>query len=81
MGATDTAMLRSLFAPDGPPPETVARWKRPEQLGAFLVELLEEGTGGRTGWNLPIWVDDPIMMPDVTDDWGTRVGTMTAAAP
>ena len=81
MGATDSAMLRSLFQPDGPPPETVARWKRPEQLGAFLVELLEEGPSGRTGWNLPIWVDDPIVMPDLTDDWGVRVGTMTAAAP
>ncbi|MGH9271331.1 MAG: SDR family NAD(P)-dependent oxidoreductase [Ilumatobacteraceae bacterium] len=81
MGATDSAMLRSLFQPDGPPPETVARWKRPEQLGAFLVDLLEEGSSGRTGWNLPIWVNDPIVMPEPTDDWAVRVGTMTAADP
>ncbi|MGI9053686.1 MAG: SDR family NAD(P)-dependent oxidoreductase [Ilumatobacteraceae bacterium] len=79
MGATDSLMLRSLFEPDGPPAETVARWKRPEQLGEFLVELLEEGPSGRTGWNLPVWVDDPIVMPELTADWAMRVGTMTAA--
>ena len=44
------------------------------------MELLEEGPAGRTGWNLPIWVDDPIVMPDLTDDWAVRVGTMKRRA-
>jgi NAD(P)-dependent dehydrogenase (short-subunit alcohol dehydrogenase family) len=80
MGATDSEMLRT-WVGGNPSPELVASWKRPAEVAAFLVELLEEGPDGRSGWNLPIWVNDPIVMPELTDDWAVRVGTMTAAAP
>jgi hypothetical protein len=34
----------------------------------LLIELLEEGPAGRTGSNLPVWVNDPIVMPEPSDD-------------
>jgi len=77
MGATDSNMLRT-WTGDKITPELIASWKRPEQLGALLVELLEEGPGGRTGWNLPIWKDEPIVMADPASGWEVRVGTMQA---
>lgn len=77
MGATDTWMLRSFWGGD-PPADVAARWKRPAEVAALLIELLEEGRTGRTGWNLPIWVDDPVVMAPRTADWSTRVGSITA---
>jgi len=77
MGATDSAMLRASHGGE-PTPDVVARWKRPDEVAALMIELLEEGPGGRTGWNLPIWVADPVVMPELTDDWAVRVGTMKA---
>jgi NAD(P)-dependent dehydrogenase (short-subunit alcohol dehydrogenase family) len=66
MGATDSGMLRSFTkAVTGAEPteEVVASWMRPEQLGALLLELLEEGPDGRTGENIPIIVGRPIVLP------------------
>ncbi len=77
MGATDTWMLRSFWGGD-PPPDVSARWKRPADVAALLVELIEEGPAGRSGWNLPVWVDDPIVMPPAEADWPVRVGAITA---
>ncbi len=77
MGATDSWMLRNFHGGD-PPQEVIDGWKRPADVAALMIELLEEGPGGRTGWNLPVWVNDPIVMPPVTDDWRARVGVMTA---
>lgn len=77
MGATDSWMLRS-FHGGNPPQETIDKWKKPSEVAALLVQLVEEGPHGRTGWNLPVWVNDPIVMPELTDDWGIRVGTMKA---
>ncbi len=78
MGATDSNMLRSWTGEDRLTQELIDSWKRPEDVARFILDLLEEGPSGRTGWNLPIWVNDPIVMPELTDDWGVRVGTMQA---
>ena len=66
MGATDSGMLRGFTkAATGAEPtaEVVASWMRPEQIGALLLELLEEGPDGRTGENIPIIVGRPIVLP------------------
>jgi 3-oxoacyl-[acyl-carrier protein] reductase len=66
MGATDTPMLRNFTrAATGadPSPETVATWMRPEQIAALMVELIEEGPGGRTAENIPVIVGRPIELP------------------
>lgn len=77
MGATDTWMLRSFWGGD-PPLEVSSRWKRPAEVAALLLELLAEGPDGRTGWNLPVWVNDPIVMPPPTAEWPVRLGAITA---
>lgn len=77
MGATDSWMLRSFHGGD-PPQAVVDGWKKPADVARLMIELLEEGPGGRTGWNLPVWVNDPIVMPERTDDWTAQVGAMTA---
>jgi NAD(P)-dependent dehydrogenase (short-subunit alcohol dehydrogenase family) len=62
MGATDTAMLRSLY--DGEPPdEDVDTWMAPEALGRLLIELLREGPDGRTGSQIGVWVGHQIVLP------------------
>ena len=77
MGATDSFMLRASAGGD-PPQELIDTWKRPADVAALMMELLDQGPKGRTGWNLPVWVRDPIVMPEETDDWAVRVGTMKA---
>lgn len=62
MGATDTAMLRSLY-PGDPPAEDVATWMRPEGVAALLLELLREGPDGRNGEQVGIWVGHEIALP------------------
>ena len=78
MGATDSSMLRT-WVGGNPSQELVDSWKQPAEVAALLVELLEEGPTGRTGWNLPVWVNEPVVMPELSDDWAVRVGTMKAA--
>ena len=66
MGATDTPMLRrSVEANTGAPPsdEVVATWMRPDDVASVLVELLEEGPGGRTGENIPLIAGRPVVLP------------------
>lgn len=59
MGATDTPMLRGLWRGE-PPPGFVETWMRPADIANQLVELLAEGTHGRTGENIGAWVGEPI---------------------
>jgi NAD(P)-dependent dehydrogenase (short-subunit alcohol dehydrogenase family) len=65
MGATDTPMLRSLFASRGeePAPEAVASWLQPEQVAGLLLDLLAEGPEGRTGETIGAWVGEPVGLP------------------
>jgi len=59
MGATDSNMLRS-FAGKDVRDEVVATWMRPEDAARVLVELLEEGPGGRTARNLNFCTGRPV---------------------
>ena len=65
MGATDSEMLRSftrVATGKEPTPEAIASWMRPEQIGALMVEMLEEGPNGRTSTNVPVIVGRPIKL-------------------
>ena len=67
MGATDSEMLRGftkVATGKDPTAEAIASWMRPEQLGALLVEMLEEGPNGRTSTNVPVIVNRPIRLPE-----------------
>ena len=48
MGATDSHMLRG-FHNNNPSPEEEASWMRTEDAARVLIDLLREGSGGRTG--------------------------------
>lgn len=61
MGATDTPMLRGLW-PGDPPADFARTWMKPEQLAQQLLDLLEEGPGGRTGENIGAWVGEPVVL-------------------
>lgn len=61
MGATDTAMLRGLFEGD-PPADFVATWIKPETIARQLIDLLTEGSDGRTGENIGAWVGEPVVL-------------------
>ena len=76
MGRTDSEMLRG-FSPDSSP-EEIASWKTPADIAGLIIGLLEEGPGGRTGFNLPVWWMDPIVVPAADAPWEVRVGTMKA---
>ncbi len=78
MGATDSNMLRTWVGGD-PSPEMIASWKTPTEVAGVLVELLAEGPAGRTGTNVPIWRDEPAVLPAASDDWSDRLGRMKAA--
>jgi NAD(P)-dependent dehydrogenase (short-subunit alcohol dehydrogenase family) len=59
MGATDTPMLRGLFA-DGELPEAMASVvMQPEQIARQMIELIEDG---RTGENIGAWVGEPVVI-------------------
>lgn len=60
MGATDTPMLRGLFAPNEPPADAVATWMRPAQIAQLMLDLIRDG---RTGENIGAWVGYPVELP------------------
>ncbi|MGB3734091.1 MAG: SDR family oxidoreductase [Ilumatobacter sp.] len=62
MGATDTEMLRGWIG-DDPPAEAVATWMQPAQIAQILVELLQEGPGGRTGNSIGLYAGEPCVLP------------------
>jgi NAD(P)-dependent dehydrogenase (short-subunit alcohol dehydrogenase family) len=62
LGATDTPMLRA-FAGDAPA-SVVETWMRPDRICDLVIELLEEGPGGRTGHDLGCWVGRPLSLDD-----------------
>jgi NAD(P)-dependent dehydrogenase (short-subunit alcohol dehydrogenase family) len=62
MGATDTEMLRGFMARE-PDPDELATWMRPEQIAQILVELVEEGSEGRTANSIGLYAGYPCEMP------------------
>jgi NAD(P)-dependent dehydrogenase (short-subunit alcohol dehydrogenase family) len=61
MGATDTPMLRAAL-PAASAAE-IASWLRPEQIARVLIELLREGSDGRSGENIGLWPGHPVELP------------------
>jgi len=62
MGATDTEMLRGWLGSD-PDPDYLVTWMRPDQVAQILVELLEEGPGGRTGNSIGLYAGYDCVLP------------------
>ena len=62
MGATDTEMLRGWIGGD-PDPEYLATWLQPDQIAQIVVELIEEGPGGRTANSIGLYAGEPCVMP------------------
>ena len=65
MGATDTPMLRGLYATRGTEPSEaeIAMWMTPAQQAQLLLDLLAEGPEGRTGETIGSWVGEPVALP------------------
>ncbi len=78
MGATDSNMLRTWVGGE-PSPEMVASWKTPAEVAGVLVDLLAEGRDGRSGTNVPIWRDEPAVLPPRSDDPAEILGRMKSA--
>ena len=76
MGRTDSEMLRG-FSPESTP-EEIASWKTPADIAGLILAVLGEGPGGRSGFNLPVWWIDPIVIPPADAPWGVRVGNLKA---
>jgi len=63
MDATDSPMLRHFSGPDVSDSDK-ARWMDPDEVCGLAVELLAEGSGGRTGENIGVWCGFEIaLMP------------------
>jgi len=61
MGATDTFMIRGFYN-SAPPPDEVATWMRAEDNARVLIELLQEGCGGRNAQNINFCVGRPVAL-------------------
>jgi 3-oxoacyl-[acyl-carrier protein] reductase len=66
LGSTDSHMLRSWAGFDGgaePPPELLAKWMSADAVADLVLELIDEGPGGRSGDNVGVWVGHPLRLP------------------
>ena len=63
MGATDTFMIRGFYNSD-PPPDEVATWMQAEDNARVLIELLQEGCGGRNAQNINFCVGRPVALEE-----------------
>jgi NAD(P)-dependent dehydrogenase (short-subunit alcohol dehydrogenase family) len=61
MGATDTPMYRRFLRDRSPMPGMMS----PEAIAAVLLDLLAEGSDGRTGDSIQLWVGHPCALPPV----------------
>lgn len=66
IGATDTEMLRS-WSGSNPDPKLVNTWMRPEETAEVLVQLLLEGSKGRTGDNIGLYAGHPCVLPNAEE--------------
>lgn len=68
IGATDSAMNRQFFGygyepGTGPPAELLAWWMNPDTVADVMLDLLAEGTSGRSGDNVGLWLGHPTVLP------------------
>jgi len=65
MDATDSEMIRyaSQKFNRQMSEEVVDSWMKPHQLADLMLELYDEGSDGRTGENIGIWLNHPIELP------------------
>jgi hypothetical protein len=68
IGATDSAMNRRFFGygyePETEPPaELLAWWMDPGTVADVMLDLLAEGTSGRSGDNVGLWLGHPTVLP------------------
>ena len=61
MGATDTPMLRGLFATNELPEEMAAVVMKPEDIASQMMDII---ASGRTGENFGAWVGEEITIGD-----------------
>jgi 3-oxoacyl-[acyl-carrier protein] reductase len=61
MGATETPMMLEHLERKGVPPP--ANLMKAERVAEILVELIAEGSGGRTGDSVQLWSDHPCVLP------------------
>ena len=78
MGATDTPLIRAhLEAKGAPPPAGILD---PDRVAAVLVELLAEGSGGRSGDSVQLWPGHPCELPPVGLDGRLAAGTRNGSS-
>ncbi|MCY3505760.1 MAG: SDR family NAD(P)-dependent oxidoreductase [Chloroflexi bacterium] len=76
LGATDSHMLRGFTGEENLTPEVIASWMKPADVAQVVMDLIEDG---RSGYNIPVWVDDPVVLTPQTDDFSLKVGVMKSA--
>lgn len=64
MGATDSHMLRG-FHNNAPSDAEVATWMKPAAVCDLAIQLIDEGSSGRTGENIGVWVGFDIELKPV----------------
>jgi NAD(P)-dependent dehydrogenase (short-subunit alcohol dehydrogenase family) len=77
MGATDSPMQRAhagLGPDDDLPTDLAQMWLDPEDVGRILVDLLAEGSRGRSGDSIAVWPHHPVVLreptPELNLPWG-----------
>ena len=69
MDATDSGMIRyaSQKFDREMSQEIVDTWMKPRQIADLMLELYDEGSTGRSGENIGIWLNHPIELPQRRD--------------
>ena len=76
LGATDSHMLRSFTGEANLTPEVIAGWMKPADVAQVVIDLMKDG---RSGYNIPVWRADPVVLTPRTDDFSLKVGVMKSA--
>ena len=69
-------MLRGFTGEENLTPELIASWMKPADVAQVVMDLIQDG---RSGYNIPVWVDDPVVLTPRSDDFSMRVGVMKSA--
>ena len=76
LGATDSFMIRTFGGAREITPEMVAGWMKPADVAQVVMDLIEDG---RSGYNIPLWRAEPVVLTPQTDDFALKVGVMKSA--
>lgn len=76
MGATDSHMLRGFTGEARLTQELINSWMKPADVAQVMIDLIKDG---RTGYNIPVWVRDPVVLTPRTEDFSLRIGVMKSA--